>query len=469
MKKNLKKILSTCGLVTATAGVVLATTLPLTLCSNNKGGGNTSIPDPQVITPTGQQAYDATGPVDYQYSFTKPENTKSVTDAVYTITNPTGAASKLSIANGRVTGTLATGDTGSFNVHVASSAFGISGDLPCTIGEELPNPQTITPTGQQTYYVPSTVDYQYSFTQPENTKIIIDAVYTITNPTGAASKLSIADGRVTGTLSAGDTGSFNVHVASLAYGISGNLAISIGAELPNPQTITPTGQKTYSVTGAVDYEYNFAQPDNTKPVADAVYTITNPTGAATGLSISEGNHVIGTLGANATGTFNVHVASPIYGISGDLACTINNISITITTSSIHTSDLVGSDVPVYIGYSDTFGTYISSHNVLLDLNHYANRVGYTGSSFVIEGTIEYGLLIGIDQDVNLLNGAINTTATADETCSIGVLMGSTSPIVGFEYHGILNISSPVTISVNGGTFCFGIYTTYLSNFASINV
>jgi hypothetical protein len=136
------------------------------------------------------------------------------------------------------------------------------------------------------------------------------------------------------------------------------------------------------------------------------------------------------------GTLNVNliIGSPVPPVEDALA-----IDEAITTNNdLHKADagvFVDNGTPVYPAGTDD-NTLFDVHNKFLDLKAYASSKAYTGKKFIIKGTIDFGILIAPDQDVNLYglpqngNPSINIeqafgTGNGD-TNLVGILVGSTA-------------------------------------------
>jgi hypothetical protein len=89
------------------------------------------------------------------------------------------------------------------------------------------------------------------------------------------------------------------------------------------------------------------------------------------------------------------------------------------------------------------------HN-LLNLAAYAAAKGYDGNDFIIDGTVNFGIMIGFDQNINLSgtsNALLNCVATAHD--AVGIVVGSTdNPTLGQDiYQGNMNIYPSVAVNV----------------------
>jgi hypothetical protein len=109
-------------------------------------------------------------------------------------------------------------------------------------------------------------------------------------------------------------------------------------------------------------------------------------------------------------------------------------------------------------------TSIGVHNKLLDLESYAADKGINTSDFVINGEVDFGILVGFNESVNLFGypQSLISLGTKDNplaTNVYGIIVGKTSAPTASEgvYHGEMHINSSVNVLANTTNFINGIY------------
>jgi hypothetical protein len=113
---------------------------------------------------------------------------------------------------------------------------------------------------------------------------------------------------------------------------------------------------------------------------------------------------------------------------------------------------VSEDTAVYTFSGDPF----TSHNLFFDLNKFSDDNG-NATDFVIDGTINFGLLVGFNENVNLYgeNGSL-IDLTGQTTDTYGILVGSIE--AGQDtYTGNMYIDSSVTANISSSTNTSGVY------------
>jgi hypothetical protein len=109
---------------------------------------------------------------------------------------------------------------------------------------------------------------------------------------------------------------------------------------------------------------------------------------------------------------------------------------------------------------------LNNHNKFLDLASYVSDEGINTSDFIIEGEIDFGILVDFDEDMNLFGDSQSLIKLGDQANPLlygecyGIIVGSVSRPVSSKctYSGKMNIDNSVNVFINASSdFASGVY------------
>ncbi|GHU30711.1 hypothetical protein FACS1894166_00850 [Bacilli bacterium] len=117
--------------------------------------------------------------------------------------------------------------------------------------------------------------------------------------------------------------------------------------------------------------------------------------------------------------------------------------------------LIYSNTEVYTNQSAT----LPSHNTLLDLVEFRKEKNITTDDFVIDGIVNFGILVGFDENINLYGSGGSLMNVVNQTTNAyGIVVGSISGTgSSISYTGTMNIDNSVHCNISSSADAYGVY------------
>jgi hypothetical protein len=107
-------------------------------------------------------------------------------------------------------------------------------------------------------------------------------------------------------------------------------------------------------------------------------------------------------------------------------------------------------------YTSSTSTTTTSHNLFFDLSKFATD-NNNATDFVIEGTINFGILVGFNENVNLYGENESLINLTDQSATIyGILVGSIDSGQS-TYTGNMHIDESVSTKIISWSVAYGVY------------
>ncbi|GHU30702.1 hypothetical protein FACS1894166_00820 [Bacilli bacterium] len=134
----------------------------------------------------------------------------------------------------------------------------------------------------------------------------------------------------------------------------------------------------------------------------------------------------------------------------------------IPEDAFHIKSVINDDCLVNDGepiYTSSLDAGDPDHNVLLNLSKFKEVEHITTDDFVIDGIVNFGILVGFDENINLYGSSgslMNITTTNVET--YGIIVGSESPPEADHdsYTGKMYISHSVSCNISASATAYGV-------------
>jgi len=311
--------INTASLDTSISFITSASTTELTNFNNNISNSTPNMPPVISGSP-------ATGVnVGSRYSFTPSATDANGDNLTFSISNKPAWAS-FSTASGRLSGTPAAGNVGSFNNIVISVSDGTASSSLSAFGITV-NQTNVAPVISGSPATSVNVGSNYSFTPSATDANGDNLTFSISNKPAWAS-FSTASGRLSGTPSAGNVGSFNNIVISVSDGTASSSLSAFGITV-NQTNVAPVISGSPATSVNVGSNYSFTPSATDANGDNLTFSISNKPAWAS-FSTASGR-LSGTPAAGNVGSFNNIVISVS---DGTASSSLAAFSITVNQTNV---------------------------------------------------------------------------------------------------------------------------------------